>query len=133
MTLVTHLNFPGNCEEAFRFYADVLDGEIRDLVPFSKTPASDHVPEDWRDKIWQARLRVGATEIMATDTPPHMFLKPQGFGVTINIDDPEQAKVVFDRLSDGGSIAVDLHENFWARKFGIVTDRFGTPWVVNCA
>lgn len=128
-----HLNFPGNCREAFAYYADLFGGEIVTMTPFSDTPARDHVPPEWKDKIWQATLRLETSEIMATDSPPHMYNQPQGFGITIHVDDPAKAEAVFHSLADGGSISVPLQQNFWAQKFGIVTDRFGTPWIVNCA
>lgn len=133
MQLVNYLFFDGNCEEAFRYYEKHLGGEIKAMLPHEGTPAEEHVPAEWKNKIMHACLMIGDAMLMASDAPPDHSEKPQGFRVAIHIDDPEEGERIFNALADGGTVVMPYEETFWAKKFGMVNDRFGTPWMVNCA
>jgi PhnB protein len=130
----TYLTFNGNCEEAFKTYQKLLGGEIVAMMTHVDTPAEAHVPPEWRDKILHARLVLGngGGMLMASDAPPGRQETMQGFSVTLNIKDPAEAERVFNVLAEGGTVRMALEETFWAHKFGMLTDRFGTPWMINC-
>lgn len=132
MELTSYLNFNGQCEAAFKFYEKALGGKIEAMIPHEGTPAADHVPADWRKKILHARLVVGDQALMASDVPPDHYKKPQGFSVSIDVKTPAQAERVFRALEEGGAVTMQLQQTFWAARFGMIVDRFGTPWMINC-
>jgi PhnB protein len=132
LKLNPYLTFDGNCEEAVKLYAKILKGEITAMVPFDGTPAAEHVPADMRNKILHSSLKVGDDVLMASDAPREMYQKMQGISVTLVLKDPDEAERIYNALSEGGKVNMPLEETFWAKKFGMVTDRFGTPWMVNC-
>ena len=127
-----YLTFDGDCEAAFKVYAKVLGGKIVAMMPHEGTPAETHVPAEWRKKILHARLVFGDSVLMASDAPPGRFEKMQGFSVSLVMKDPAEAERIFNAFADGGTVRMPLGETFWAVKFGMLTDRFGTPWMVNC-
>jgi len=130
--IVTCLNFNGDCGEAFRFYEQCLRGEIVAMLTYGDTPAGDHIPAEWRDRIMHARLRIGDAELMGADSPPDSHDTPRGFAVSLHVVEPTEADRIFGRLAEGGTVQMPIAENFWASRFGMVTDRFGTPWIINC-
>ena len=127
-----YLHFNGQCEEAFTFYAEVLGGEIVAMMPHKGTPAEEHVPVEWRNKIIHARLMVGDKLLMASDAPPDRFDQPKGFSVTVGVDTAAEAERIYNTFAEGGTALVDMDETFFAERFGMVTDRFGTPWMILC-
>jgi PhnB protein len=132
MKMNPYLIFDGTCEEAFKTYARVLGGEIVAMMQAEGTPAAEAWPKDWRNKIIHARLLVDGVALMGSDCPPERYEKMQGFSVTLNIKEPAEAERVFNALADGATVRMPLGETFWAAKFGMLTDRFGTPWMINC-
>jgi PhnB protein len=126
-----YLNFNGNCEEAFKFYEKTLGAKIDSLMKHSGSPAEEHVAPEWRDKVLHARLAVGDTIIMASDAPPEYQTEARGFYISLQIDDANEARRIFDAFADGGRVAMPLGKTFWAELFAMVTDRFGTPWMIN--
>jgi PhnB protein len=133
MTLNPYLFFEGNCEEAFKFYEKLLGGKIVAMMPHEGTPAETSVPPEWRKKIIHACMNVAGTMLMASDAPPPHSQKPQGFYVNIGVTTAEEAERIFKALEQGGKVTMAMAETFWAVRFGMVVDRFGTPWMVNCA
>ena len=133
MKVNSYLSFNGNCEEAFKTYEKILGGKIIALLPHEGTPAEAHVPAEWRKKIMHARLEIGDQALMASDAPPEHFQKPQGFSVSIDVKDPAEAERIFRALGENGKINMPIAETFWALRFGMLVDRFGIPWMVNCA
>jgi PhnB protein len=132
MSLNPYLTFDGNCEEAFKTYEKVLGGKILAMMPHEGTPAAEHVPAEWQKKILHARLQIGEDVLMASDAPPGRGQKMQGFSVTLVLKDPKEAERIFNAFAEGGTVTMPLAETFWADKFGMLTDRFGTPWMINC-
>ena len=132
MRVNPYLLFNGRCQEAFTFYAECLGGKIEAMLPHAGTPAEGHVPPEWREKIMHARLSLGEDVIMGSDAPPGHFEQPKGFSVTIQLTDPAEADRIFQRLSDGATVTMPIQQTFWAKRFGMRVDRFGTPWMVNC-
>jgi len=132
MQVNPYLTFSGQCEEAFRFYEKVLGGKIEAMMPHRGSPMEQHVPPEWRSKIMHARLRFGDEVLMASDAPPDRYQPMQGFSVTLGIEDPVEAERVFHALSEQGTVQMPLEKTFWALRFGMLVDRFGTPWMINC-
>jgi PhnB protein len=128
----TYLFFKGNCEEAFKFYEKTLGGKIEAMLSHAGTPAESQVPAEWKNKIIHARLKLGDQFLMASDAPPDRSQTPQGFYVNLDFEDPAEAERIYGALSKGGTVNMELQETFWAKKFGMFTDRFGTPWMINC-
>jgi PhnB protein len=130
--LNAYLNFNGNCEEAVKFYATLLNGKIDGMMTYAGSPMEKHVPADWQNKVLHTTLCFGDQVLMASDVPAQHYLKPQGFSIAINLKDAAEADRIFSGLSEGGNVRMPLQKTFWASRFGEVTDRFGTPWLVNC-
>jgi len=127
-----HLLFQGRCREAFDFYAHTLGGRIAFAMTFGESPAASQTPPALRDQIIHARLEFGSQAIMGCDAPPERYQKPQGFNVLLTVKEPAEAERVFAALASLGNTTMPLGETFWARRFGMCTDRFGIPWMVNC-
>ena len=133
MRLNSHLNFNGDCEAAFKFYEKCLGGKITFMMPYQGSPAASAVPADWQHKILHATLTVGDQLLQGSDAPPPHFQKPQGFSLTLALNDPAEAERLFAALSENGTVRMPLQETFWASRFAMLVDRFGTPWMINCA
>ena len=132
MQLNPYLTFNGQCEAAFKFYEKVLGGKIEAMMPHEGSPMAEHVPPEWRSKIMHARLRIGDVMLMGSDGPPDHYEPMKGFSVTLGIDDPREAERVFRALSENGTVQMPIQKTFWAERFGMLVDQFGTPWMVNC-
>ena len=130
--LVAYLGFDGQCEAAFSFYAKVLNGEIVTMMRFADAPPEiAGTPESAR-RVIHARLKVGDRFLMGGDAPTEHFSKPQGFCVAFQVADPVEAERVFGALAEGGQVTMPINQTFWAKRFGMLIDRFGIPWMVNC-
>jgi PhnB protein len=132
MQVNPYVHFNGNCEEAFKFYERCLGGKIEAMLLHEGTPAAEHVPPEWRKKILHARLKVGDTLLMGSDAPPGRYSKPGGFSVSLMLNQPAEAERIFRALEDKGAVIMPIQETFWAARFGMVVDRFGIPWMINC-
>ncbi|HEX6749688.1 MAG TPA: VOC family protein [Longimicrobium sp.] len=132
MKINPYLHFDGQCAEAFRTYERVLGGRIGFMQTYGESPMGDQTPPELRDAVMHAHLEVGDQVIMGSDAPPQYVERVQGFDVSLQIDDPAKAERIFAALAEGGSVTMPLQKTFWAGRFGMVTDRFGTPWMVNC-
>jgi PhnB protein len=133
MQIHTYLLFDGDCAEAFRTYERVLGGNIDFIQTHGESPMADQTPPELRDKVIHVHMTVGDQVLMGSDAPPEHFDKPQGFSVSIHVDDPAEAERIFNALAEGGQVTMALEKTFWADRFGMLVDRFGTPWMVNCA
>jgi len=131
MQLNPYLNFNGQCKEAMEFYQRVLGGEIVAMMTFRGSPAAEHVPAESQDHIMHARLVFGGNVLMASDAPCN-FAPMTGISVALNVEQPAEAERIFHALAEGGSVTMPIEETFWARRFGMLTDRYGTPWMINC-
>jgi PhnB protein len=131
MKLNAYLLFNGRCEEAFQFYHQVLGGKIEAMIRHAGSPAEAATPVEWRDKIMHARLNVEGAVLMGSDAPPDRYQQAKGFSVAINVEDPKEAERIFHGLAEGGNVGMPIQETFWAARFGMLVDRFGTPWMVN--
>ncbi|MGD0533406.1 MAG: VOC family protein [Methyloceanibacter sp.] len=132
MRLNPYLTFEGKCEEAFKVYEKTLGGKIEAMILHEGTPAADRVPAEWRKKILHARLVLDGTVLMGSDAPPDRYEPMKGFSVTLVLKDPAEAERIFSALAENGTVRMPLEETFFAFRFGMLVDRFGTPWMINC-
>jgi PhnB protein len=126
------LTFNGQCEAAFKFYEKVLGGKIEGMWTYGGSPMADKTPPDWRDKIMHTSLTVGGNVLMGSDAPPDRYEPMKGITVSLGIDDPAEAERIFGALAEGGTVQMPIQQTFWAARFGMLTDRFATPWMINC-
>jgi PhnB protein len=132
MQLNPYLLFNGQCEEAFKFYERTLAAKIDCLLFHEGTPAEKAVSAEWSKKVLHGRLNINGQVIMASDCPPERWAKPQGFSVNLNFQTPDEAERVYRAFEEGGQVTMPFGETFWAERFGMVTDRYGIPWMINC-
>jgi PhnB protein len=132
MQVNAYLLFNGQCETAFKFYEQCLRGKITAMMTHAGTPAEEHTPKEWRNKIIHARMNVGDGVLMGSDAPPDHYQTPQGFSVSLQIKEPAEADRIFAALSENGTVRMPIQKTFWAIRFGMLVDKFGTPWMVNC-
>ena len=127
-----YLNFNGNCLEAMTFYAEVLGGEISGVFRNGDTPnPADRMPGG-DDLVMNMNLRLGSANVMASDTPGNWYTKPQGFSVSISqVSIPEIDRIYKALSRDAQSVMMEPADTFWAERFAMFTDRFGTPWMLN--
>ena len=132
MQMNAYLSFCGDCEEAFAFYEESLDGKIGEIFRYAGTPLAEQVPADWQNKVMHGSLAIGGQVVMGGDVAPDHYEKPKGFSLSLQIKSPTQAERIFHRLAQDGTIVMPLEKTFWAARFGMVVDRFGIPWLINC-
>lgn len=129
MKIETYIFFTDQCREAMTFYAEVLGGKIEGMMTYGDAPASPHNTPDMANKVIHARLVVGDAVLMASDGPESEVRK--GFAVTLQVDTAAEVDRLFEALSEGGSVTMPVGETFFSHRFGMLTDRFGTPWMLN--
>lgn len=133
MKINPYLIFNGDCKAAFTFYAQSLPGNIEAILTFGETPAAEHVPKDLHNLIIHTRLVVGDQALMGSDTTPDRPTDAMSAcSISLNVDSIAEAERVFTALSEGGSVQMPLEATFWAERFGMLVDRFGVSWMVNC-
>jgi PhnB protein len=133
MQFNSYLFFDGNCQEAFEFYQKLFGGKIELMLPHEGSPAASQVPPEWQKKILHARMSIGNAVLLASDAPPGRFHRPQGFSVNVTVNDVARAEQIFGALAENATaVTMPIAETFWARRFGMLTDRFGIPWMINC-
>ena len=130
MKLFTQLNFGGNCEQAFRFYEQHLGGKITMLVRHGDAPAPHRIPPGSKMAVIHARMTIGATELIGNDVPPEIFQPMRSAYLYLSVDSAEEAERVHALLSERGEIYMPLAETFFASRFSMLRDRFGTSWTI---
>jgi PhnB protein len=125
-----YLNFKGDCEAAFKFYAELLGGKIEMMMTFAESPMADQVPPEWRKKVLHTRLVIGDKVLMGADASPDRYEPAKGFSVSLGVDKPADAERIFKALASNGTVQMPLAKTFFAEAFGAVVDRFGIPWMV---
>jgi PhnB protein len=133
MQVNPYLNFNGQCAEAFGFYEQLLGGKIEAMMTFGESPMAGEMPPESHSRILHARLVVDGQALMGSDAPPEYYAKPQGLYVSLNVETQADGERIFRALAEGGTVTMPFEKTFWAAGgFGMLTDRFGTPWMVNC-
>jgi len=132
MQLNPYLSFNGDCEAAFKFYEQCLGAKIEFILTHAESPMAEKTPPEWLGKILHARLTVDGQVLMGSDSPPGHYEKPQGAWVSLGIGKVADAERIFAALSENATVFMPLQETFWAARFALLADRFGTPWMINC-
>ena len=132
MKISPYLSFNGQCKEAFQYYEKVLDAKIIFMMTHGESPMAAQTAANWQDKIMHASLSIEGMVLSGADMPePHYHL-PKGVAIALSLDDIPRAERIFAGLAEGGKVDMQLAETFWAHRFGMLRDRFGIPWMVNC-
>ncbi len=97
-----------------------------------ESPMADQTPPEFRDRVLHARLSIGNLVLMGSDSHPGHHQPAQGLYVMLGVDSPAEAERVFHTLAENGTVHMPIQETFWATRYGILVDQFGTPWMVNC-
>ena len=132
MQVNPYLLFKGDCETAFKFYERTIGGKITAMMTHAGTPMAQHMPPEWHHKILHASMNVGDTTLMGSDAPPDRYEQPKGASVCLGLNDTTEAERIFHALAEGGSVGMPIQQTFWAARFGMLVDKFGIPWMVNC-
>lgn len=135
MNLVSYLFFKDNAAEAFDFYARALGGKVTMKVTMGEMPGNETLPAEARDLVAHVRLEVGDAVLMGSDwcgptAEPYPGI--HGNAVSLTVEQPTEAERAFKALSEGGQVTMPIAETSWALRFGMLTDRFGAKWMVNC-
>jgi len=128
MKLDVYLNYKGTCEEAFRFYEQHLGGKIIMMMRHKEAPQPAGVPADWQDSILHARIEFGNTALMGADMPQAEPVRSAY--LTLTFDSDGEAERAYALLSEGGEIFMKMEETFFASRFAMLRDRFGTSWML---
>ena len=133
--VISYLIYDGNCADALRFYEEVLGARIEALIRGADTPMAAHLPPEHAERVMHGRLALpGGGTLYAGDCQAHVdYLGIHGVRMTLNFDSAAQATEAFNGLADGGEVTMPLQQTFWAAVSGMVTDRFGVPWMINGA
>jgi PhnB protein len=130
MQLHTYLNYGGNCEQAFRFYEQHLGGKITMLTTHGEQPESNRVSPEWRNAVLHARIEMGDTTILGADIPPERFQPMRSAYLSLLLDSIDEAERVYALLAEGGQVFMPMEETFFAHRFAMLRDRFGTSWML---
>ena len=130
MRLHTYLNYGGKCEQAFRFYEKHLGAKVTTMMTHGEQPNGKNVPPAQKNAILYARMRIGETELMGSDVPPESFQPMRSVYLSLSVDSIDEAERLFTLLSDGGEVFMPIGETFFAFRFAMLRDRFGTSWMI---
>lgn len=128
MRIATYLNYNGNCRQAFEFYVEHLGARITFLMTHGQHPGAPLPTPEWKDAVLNARLEIGDSAILGADIP-HAEPMRSAY-LTLYLDSVEQAEQVYALLSDGGQVFMKMEETFFAKRFAMLRDRFGTSWML---
>lgn len=132
MKLSFHLGFNGQCQEAFEYYAQHLGGTIGTVLQFKDSAAVACVPASWQNKIVHASMVIEGIELAGSDLLPEQYQKPSGFYLALGIDTEVRVKSIFAKMAEDGDVILPPQKTFWSPCYGIVVDRYGVPWKLNC-
>lgn len=130
---IPYLGFNGNCADAMRFYERVLDGKLEVLMTGAESPMAAQMPKEFANRVIHARLALPDGGVLyAGDAPAHIpYEGIKGVSITLNYDTTAQAQKIFDALAAGGRVTMPMQPAFWAKTWGMLIDKFGTPWIIN--
>jgi PhnB protein len=130
MRLNTYLNYGGNCQEAFRFYEKQLGTKIIMLMTFDQQPDPKNVPPGWEKKVMYCRMKIGDTDIMGSDVPGDRFQPMRSAYLSLSVDTIQDAERIHGLLAEGGEVFMPMQETFFAHRFSMLRDKFGTSWMI---
>ncbi len=128
MKLDIYINYPGNCREAFRFYEQHLGGRITMLMTHAEGPNANNVPPELRNGVLHARLELADTVVIGADISGAEPMRSAY--LTLTTDTAEEAERVYSLLSEGGQIFMKMEKTFFANRFAMLRDKFGTSWML---
>lgn len=131
MKINHYLFFDGNCEEAFKWYAKIFGVDDLYAQRFGDMPGESPFPKDMDDKIMHVALSLEGGCLMGSDDPTGDYQKPGGMAISLNFDTVEEAREIFEKLSEGGTVKMNFEPTFFSPGFGVLEDKFGIPWMVN--
>jgi PhnB protein len=130
--LDVYLFFDGQCAEAMRFYERVLGGTLQ-MMTHAESPMKDQMPAGSGDRIMHSSLTLSSGRtLMASDAMAGQGAAMKGFSLSLGYDRTDEGRRVFDALAEGGQVTMPMQKTFWAEAFGMLVDRFGTPWMISC-
>ena len=132
MQMTPYLSFNGQCEAAFKYYEQCLGGQLGEIFRYRGTPMADQAPADWQNKVMHGSVTIGDLVLMGADVTPDRYEAPRGFSLSLQIKSTADAERIFRELGKDGTVVMALEKTFWADRFGVLVDRFGTPWIINC-
>jgi PhnB protein len=130
MKLLTYLNYGGNCAQAFRFYEHHLGGNITMMMTHGEAPGPNTVPPEWKNAILHARMNIGETELLGADVPPERFQPMRSAYLSLSVTSIDEAERIHALLAEGGQIFMPMQETFFAFRFSMLRDKFGTSWMI---
>jgi len=130
MKLNTYLNYGGNCEQAFRFYEQHLDGKITMMMKHGDQPGPGTDDPELKGKVLHARMAIGETELLGADVQPSRFQPIRSAYLTLTADSAGEAERVYQLLIQDGEVFMPMAETFFASRFAMFRDRFGTSWML---
>ncbi|GAB1596595.1 VOC family protein [Lysobacter claricitrinus] len=132
MQLIAYLAFDGNCREAFEFYRAALGGDFVFAMSYGESPMAADMPPETHGRLMHIHLQVGGAALMGADGQPGCGETAHG-GTNINVmaDSVADAERIWAKLAEGANVTMPLAPTFWAERFGMLTDRYGKPWMVN--
>jgi PhnB protein len=130
MKLHTYINYGGNCEQAFRFYEQHLGGKITTMMTHADQPHPTDIQPGWEKAIMYARMTIGETELRGNDVPPDRFQPMRSVYLSLTVTNTDEAERIHALLSDGGQIFMPMQETFFAFRFSMLRDKFGTSWMI---
>ncbi|MDH1867109.1 VOC family protein [Ectopseudomonas chengduensis] len=132
MKMHAYLMFDGQCEAAFNRYAEVFGGKL-EMMRYADSPEDMEVPAEYQQRVMHVCLTVGDQLLMASDNlPQYPYEGINGCSVSLQVDNVPEAERLYEALSAGGSVQMELQATFWATRFAMLTDRFGVSWMINC-
>src|SRR3954469_26336 len=128
MQLNTYLNYGGNCAEAFKFYEQNLGGRITMMMKHGDNPGESRVPAEWNDAVLHARISIGGTELFGADIPGNQPMRSAY--LSLSTTSTKEAERIYSLLSKDGEIFMPMEETFFAERFAMLRDKFGTSWMI---
>lgn len=125
-----YVNYPGHCEEAFRFYEQHIGGKIISIMRHNQVPSNPNLPENFKNAVLHARIEIGNTVLMAADIPGAEPMRSAY--LTLRFETSEETERVYNILREGGEIFMKMEETFYAHRFAMLRDKFGTSWMLLC-
>ncbi|MBX3256991.1 MAG: VOC family protein [Chitinophagaceae bacterium] len=126
MKLDIYINYPGVCEKAFRFYEQHLGGKINIMIPHQQPPSN--FPKEWENPVLHATMEIGGTTVRGADIPDAEPMRSAY--LTLILDTPEKAEYIYNLLSGEGEIFMKMEKTFFANRFAMLRDKFGTSWML---
>ena len=127
-----YLSFKGDCEAAFKFYERTLGAGAGEIFRYAGSPMEHTVPAGFQNKVMHGSITIGDQVLMGADVLPEQYEIPKCVALSLHMKSADEAERIFKGLAQDGTVVVPLEKTFWAERFGMVNDRFGIPWMINC-